>query len=31
MAVPSYQNTSVKVAEKRSKYKDLDIEISKMW
>ena len=31
MAVPSDLNTSVKVAEKRSKYKDLEIEIIKMW
>ena len=31
MAIPSDQNTSVKVAEKLSKYKDLEIEITKMW
>ena len=31
MAVPSDRNTSVKVAEKLSKYKDLEIEITKMW
>ena len=30
MAVPSDQNTSVKVAEKLSKYKDLEIEITGM-
>ena len=28
---PSYRNTSVKVAEILSKYKDLEIEITKMW
>ena len=31
MAVRSDRNTSVKVAEKLSKYKDLEIEIRKMW
>jgi len=31
MAIPSDWNTSVKVAEKLSKYKDLEIEITKMW
>ena len=31
MAIPSDCNTSVKVAEKLSKYKDLEIEITKMW
>ena len=31
MAIPSDRNTSVKVAEKLSKYKDLEIEITKMW
>ena len=31
MAVPSNRNTSVKVAEKLSKYKDLEIEIARMW
>ena len=31
MAVPSEYNTSVKVTEKLSKYKDLEIEISRMW
>ena len=31
MAVPSDRNTSLKVAEKLSKYKDLEIEITKMW
>ena len=31
MAVPSDRNTSVKVAEKLSKYKDLEIEITKIW
>ena len=31
MAIPSDRNTSIKVAEKLSKYKDLEIEITKMW
>ena len=31
MAIPSDRNTSVKVAEKLSKYKDLEIEITKKW
>ena len=31
MAVPSDRNTSVKVIEKLSKYKDLEIETSRMW
>ena len=31
LAVPSDRNTSVKVAEKLSKYKDLEIEITRMW
>ena len=31
MAIPSDRNTSVKVAEKLSKYKYLEIEITKMW
>ena len=31
MAIPSERNTSVKVTEKLSKYKDLEIEISRMW
>ena len=30
-AVPSDRNTSVKVTEKLSKYKDLEIETSRMW
>ena len=30
-AVPSDRNSSIKVAEKLSKYKDLEIEITKMW
>jgi len=30
-AIASDRNTSVKVAEKLSKYKDLEIEITKMW
>ena len=30
-AIPSDQSTSVKAAEKLSKYKDLEIEITKMW
>ena len=31
MAIPYDRNTLVKVAEKLSKYKDLEIEITKMW
>ena len=31
MAVPSDRNTSVKVTEKLSKYKDLELETSRMW
>ena len=31
VALPTENNTSVKVAEKLSTYKDLEIEISKMW
>ena len=31
MAIPSDRNTSVKVAEKLSKYKVLEIENTKMW
>ena len=31
MGVPSDRNTSVKVTEKLSKYKDLEIETSRMW
>ena len=31
MAIPSNRNTSVKVAEKLSKYKHLEIELTKMW
>ena len=31
MAIPADRNTSVKVAEKLSKYKDLEVEITKMW
>ena len=31
MAIPSDRNTSVKVAGKLSKYKDLEIEITNMW
>ena len=31
MAVPSDRNTSVNVIEKLSKYKDLEIEVSRMW
>ena len=31
MAVPSDRNTSVKVVEKLSKYKHLEIEIARMW
>ena len=29
--IPSERNTSVKVTEKLSKYKDLEIKISRMW
>ena len=29
--MPSDNNTSTKVSEKRSKYKDLEIEIIRMW
>ena len=31
MAIPSERNTSVKVIEKLSKYKDVEIEINRMW
>ena len=31
MAVPSDRNTSAKVVEELSKYKDLEIEIARMW
>ncbi len=31
MAMPSDRNTSVKVTEELSKYKDLGIEINRMW
>ncbi len=31
MAIPSERNISVKVTEKLSKYKDLEIEINRMW
>ena len=31
MAVPSDRHTSVKAAEKLSKYKDFEIEIARMW
>ena len=31
VAIPSDRNTPVKVTEKLSKYKDLEIEITKMW
>ena len=31
MAIPSNPNTSVRVAEKVAKYKDMEIEITKMW
>ena len=31
VAVPSDKNTSVKTVEKQSKYKDLEIEINRMW
>ena len=31
MSIPTEKNTSVKVTEKRSKYKDLEIKIERMW
>ena len=31
MSIPTEKNTSVKVTEKLSKYKDLEIEIGRMW
>ena len=31
MAVPADRNTTVKVEEKLSKYKDLELEIVRMW
>ena len=31
MSIPCEKNTSVKVTEKLPKYKDLDIEIERMW
>ena len=31
MSIPSDLNTSIKVSEKLSKYKDLEIEINRMW
>ena len=31
VAIPSDKNTSTKVSEKLSKYKDLEIEITRMW
>ena len=31
MAIPADRNTSVKVAEELSKYKYLEVEITKMW
>ena len=31
MAVPSHQNISFKELQKLSKYKDLEIEVTKMW
>ncbi len=31
MAIPSDRNTSVKVTEELNKYKDLEIEINRMW
>lgn len=31
MAVPSDKNTSAKVSEKLTKYKNLEIEIARMW
>ena len=31
VSIPSENNTSVKVAEKISKYKDLELEINRMW
>ena len=31
VAIPSDKNTSIKVSEKISKYKDLEIEITRIW
>ena len=31
MVIPSERNISIKVTEKLSKYKDLDIEINRVW
>ena len=31
MSIPSDRNVSIKEVEKLSKYKDLEIEVSKMW
>ena len=31
MSIPTEKNTSVKVTEKLSKYKDLEIEVGRMW
>ena len=31
MSIPTEKNTSVKVTEKLSRYKDLEIEIERMW
>ena len=31
MSIPTEKNTTVKVTEKLSKYKDLEIEIERMW
>ena len=31
MSIPTEKNTSVKLTEKLSKYKDLEIEIERMW
>ena len=31
MSIPSERNVSIKEAEKLSKYKDLEIEVTKMW
>ena len=31
MSIPTEKNTSVKVTERLSKYKDLEIEVQRMW
>ena len=31
MSIPTEKNTSVKVTERLSKYKDLEIQVQRMW